>query len=320
MEKNIRMVKEDIVKDINRQWFGDSKHDSWRKVKDHVAAVTMTLFTIIALLLVVGIAAGLWFKSSDLLSEHSLWDLLTASEWRPGKGQFGFGAFIAGTFYVTGVAVIIALPTSLLLAVLLTEYSRRSVRRFVYPLLDILASLPSVIFGVWGTLVVVPIVSDIVGPAVGTATSGYTLLSGSVVLSVMILPLLVSLFMEMFDNVGRDLRESSLALGASRWQTTKHVVLKASLPGIVASTVLAISRALGETIAVLMVCGNLIQVPGSLLDACYPIPALIANNYGEMLSVPLYESALMFSAFILFAIVLIFNLGARIYLKSVKKY
>lgn len=122
------------------------------------------------------------------------------------------------------------LPTSLLLAILLTEYSRKSVRRFVYPLLDILASLPSVIFGVWGTLVVVPIVSDIVGPAVGTATSGYTLLSGSVVLSVMILPLLVSLFMEMFDNVGRDLRESSLALGATRWQTTKHVVLKSSLP------------------------------------------------------------------------------------------
>lgn len=320
MEKDIGMVKENIDKWINRQWFGVNGQGTWRRVKDHIAAVTMTLFTILALLLVAGIAAGLWSKSSDLLSEHSLWDLLTASEWRPSKGQFGFAAFIAGTFYVTGVAVAISLPTSLLLAILLTEYSRKSVRRFVYPLLDILASLPSVIFGVWGTLVVVPIVSDIVGPAVGTATSGYTLLSGSVVLSVMILPLLVSLFMEMFDNVGRDLRESSLALGATRWQTTKHVVLKASLPGIVASTVLAISRALGETIAVLMVCGNLIKVPGSLLDACYPIPALIANNYGEMLSVPLYESALMFAAFILFAIVLIFNLGARIYLKSVKKY
>ncbi len=320
MEKDIGMVKEDISKEGNGQWSTGLGINTWRKAKDKIAAVTMTLFTIMALLLVAGIAAGLWSKSSDLLNEHSLWDLLTASEWRPSKGQFGFGAFIAGTFYVTGVAILFALPTSLLLAVLLTEYSRSSVRRFVYPLLDILASLPSVIFGVWGTLVVVPIVSDIVGPAVGTATSGYTLLSGSVVLSVMILPLLVSLFMEMFDNVGRDLRESSLALGATRWQTTKHVVLKASLPGIVASTVLAISRALGETIAVLMVCGNLIQVPGGLLDACYPIPALIANNYGEMLSVPLYESALMLAAFILFAIVLIFNLGARIYLKSVKKY
>lgn len=278
----------------------------------------MTIFTLLSLILVVAMAVGLWLKSSDILAEHSLWDLLTASEWKPMKNQFGFLAFVSGTFYVTGVATVIALPTSLLMAVLLTEYSRSVVRRYIFPLLDILASLPSVIYGVWGTLVIVPIVSDIIGPAVGTTTSGYTLLSGSVVLSVMILPLLVSLFIEIFGNVGIDLRESSLALGATRWQTTKYVVLRKGLPGIIASTVLAISRALGETIAVLMVCGNLIIVPGSLLDACYPIPALIANNYGEMLSLPLYESALMFAAFILFFIVLVFNLGARLYLKTLK--
>ena len=280
----------------------------------------MTVFTLGAMILVVAMAIGLWIKSSAILNEYTLWSLLTESEWRPSKGSFGFLPFILGTFYVTGLAVAFALPTSLLLSILLTEYSCTAVRRFVYPLLDILASLPSVIFGVWGTLVVVPVVSDIVGPAVGTATSGYTLLSGAVVMSVMLLPLLVSLFMEMFDNVGRDLRESSLALGATRWQTTKHVVLRASLPGIVASTILAISRALGETIAVLMVCGNLAIVPGGVLDACYPIPALIANNYGEMLSVPLYESALMFAAFILFAIVVAFNIGARVYIKSIKKF
>lgn len=291
---------------------------SYRIIKDKIAGVVMTIFTLLSLILVVAMAVGLWLKSSDILAEHSLWDLLTASEWKPMKNQFGFLAFVSGTFYVTGVATVIALPTSLLMAVLLTEYSRTVVRRYIFPLLDILASLPSVIYGVWGTLVIVPIVSDIIGPAVGTATSGYTLLSGSVVLSVMILPLLVSLFIEIFGNVGVDLRESSLALGATRWQTTKHVVLRKGLPGIIASTVLAISRALGETIAVLMVCGNLIIVPGSLLDACYPIPALIANNYGEMLSLPLYESALMFAAFILFFIVLVFNLGARLYLKTLK--
>ena len=293
--------------------------DNFRIFKDRVASGVMVVFMTLSLLLVVAMAIRLWLKSSDILAEHSLWDLLTASEWKPMRNQFGFLAFIVGTFYVTGVAILIALPTSLLMAVMLTEYSRSAVRRFIYPLLDILASLPSVIFGVWGTLVVVPIASDWLGPMVGTSTSGYTLLSGAVVLSVMILPLLVSLFMEIFDNVSGELRESSLALGATRWQTTKHVVLRAALPGIIASTVLAISRALGETIAVLMVCGNLAIIPGSLLDACYPIPALIANNYGEMLSLPLYESALMFAAFILFFVVLFFNLGARVYLKSVKK-
>ena len=280
----------------------------------------MTAFTVFSMILVVAMAIGLYMKSADILQEHSLWDLLTASEWKPMKNQFGFLAFIVGTFYVTSVSIVIALPISLLMAVLLTEYSRSAIRRYIYPLLDILASLPSVIYGVWGTLVIVPLISDVVGPAVGTATSGYTLISGAIVLSVMILPLLVSLFIEIFDNVSRELREASLAVGATRWQTTKHIVLRAGLPGIVASTVLAISRALGETIAVLMVCGNLIIIPHSLLDACYPIPALIANNYGEMLSLPLYESALMFAAFILFFVVLLFNLGARIYLKSLTKY
>lgn len=289
-------------------------------LKDKAAGAIMTAFTILAMLLVVAMAIGLWIKSSDIIAEHSLWDLLTESEWKPMKNHFGFLAFLVGTFYVTGVATLIALPTSLLMALLLTEYSRSVVRKYVYPLLDILASLPSVIYGVWGTLVIVPFISDIVGPAVGTATSGYTLLSGAIVLSVMILPLLVSLFMEIFDNVRKDLREASLSLGATRWQTTKYVVIKAGLPGVIASAVLAISRALGETIAVLMVCGNLIIIPGSLLDACYPIPALIANNYGEMLSLPLYESALMFAAFILFFVVLIFNLSSRFYLKSLKKY
>lgn len=291
---------------------------NYRIIKDKAASGVMVVFTILSLILVVAMAIGLYLKSTDILAEHTLWDLLSASEWKPMKNQFGFLAFLIGTFYVTGVAILIALPISLLMAIMLTEYSRSVVRKYIYPLLDILASLPSVIFGVWGTLVVVPIISDWVGPAVGTSTSGYTLLSGAIVLSVMILPLLVSLFMEIFDNVSRELREASLSLGATRWQTTKHVVLRAALPGIIASTVLAISRALGETIAVLMVCGNLAVIPGSLLDACYPIPALIANNYGEMLSLPLYESALMFAAFILFFVVLFFNLSARLYLKSLK--
>ena len=97
-------------------------------------------------------------------------------------------------------------------------------------------------------------------------------------------------------------------------QTTTDVVLRKTAPGIIAAIVLAASRTLGETIAVIMVCGNLAIVPGSLLDACYPIPALIANNYGEMLSLPLYESALMFAAFILFFVVLVFNLFSRLIL------
>lgn len=279
----------------------------------------MFLLTGASLLLVLIMGIGLYMKSAPIFEDHSLWELLSASEWKPFKNRFGFYPFIMGTVWVTGIALVLALPLSLLTAVFLTEYSRAWVKRWFYPALDILAALPSVIYGVWGSLLIVPWISEWLAPHFVELSSGYTVLAGGIVLSVMILPLLVSLFVEIFSTVPQELRDASQALGATRWQTTKKVVIRRSLPGIFAAVVLAVSRALGETIAVLMVCGNLSQVPHSVFDACYPIPALIANNYGEMLSLPLYEAALMFAAMILFVVVLLFNLLSRIILYRLKK-
>lgn len=115
------------------------------------------------------------------------------------------------------------------------------------------------------------------------------------------------------------MREASLSLGATKWQTIKFVVLKKAKPGIIAAIVLGVSRALGETMAVLMVVGNMVQIPKSVFDAAYPLPALIANNYGEMLSIPMYDSALMFSALVLFIIVVVFNVFSRIILSKIEK-
>ena len=279
----------------------------------------MFLLTGASLLLVLIMGIGLYMKSAPIFEDHSLWELLSASEWKPFKNRFGFYPFIMGTVWVTGIALVLALPLSLLTAVFLTEYSRAWVKRWFYPALDILAALPSVIYGVWGSLLIVPWISEWLAPHFVEFSSGYTVLACGIVLSVMILPLLVSLFVEIFSTVPQELRDASQALGATRWQTTKKVVIRRSLPGIFAAVVLAVSRALGETIAVLMVCGNLSQVPHSVFDACYPIPALIANNYGEMLSLPLYEAALMFAAMILFVVVLLFNLLSRIILYRLKK-
>ena len=291
---------------------------TYRIFKDKMAGGVMAALTLAAILLVVVMAAELCVKSVPILRHYSLWTLLTESQWKPMKGEFGFLPFLAGTFWCTVVAIVLALPVSLFMAVYLTEYARPQLRAYAYPLLDILAGLPSVIYGVWGSLLIVPWISHTVAPLVGKQSSGYTVLAGGIVLGVMILPLLISLFMELFANVGNDLREASTALGATRWQTVKHVVLRQSAPGMMAAIVLALSRTMGETIAVLMVCGNLVIVPSSLLDACYPIPALIANNYGEMLSVPMYESALMLAAFLLFILVVLMNIGSRIILKRVR--
>lgn len=290
-----------------------------RIIKDRATGAIMATITIVALLLVIVMGIGLYLKSAPILAEHSLWDLLTTSSWRPFKNEFGFLPFFMGTIWVTLIAITIALPLSLLTAIYLTEYAHRIVKRFVFPALDILASLPSVIYGVWGTLIIVPWISDTLAPHFVDFSAGYTTLAAGIVLSIMVLPLLVSLFVELFSSVSDELRAASYSLGSTRWQTAISVVTKKSLPGIFAAVVLAISRALGETIAVLMVCGNLPQIPHSLFDACYPLPALIANNYGEMLSLPLYEAALMFAALILFFVVLLFNVTSRVILYRIEK-
>lgn len=290
-----------------------------RTLKDRTAKGLMLTMTVVAILTVVAIAVGLYLKSRPVLDSQTLSSLLFGSQWRPLKGQFGFLPFLMGTVWVTLLAIAFALPISLFTAIFITEYARPMVKRFVFPVLDILAALPSVIYGVWGILVVVPWISNHVAPHYVDFSTGYTVLAAGIVLGIMVLPLLVSLFIEVFSSVPAELREASLSLGATRWQTALRVVLRRSLSGILASSVLAVSRAMGETIAVLMVCGCVVGLPHGLLDACYPIPALIANNYGEMLSIPLYESALMFAALILFVVVLIFNLLSRIVLYRIEK-
>lgn len=279
----------------------------------------MFTLTILSLLVLVAMGVGLYMKSRMILEEHSLWGLISTTDWKPLKGLFGFLPFIVGTLAVTALSILIALPISLLTAIYLSENARPWTKRVVFPVLDILAGIPSVVYGVWGTLIIVPWIADKLGPHFVDYTSGYTVLASGIVLGVMILPILVSLFIEIFSIVPQDYRDAAASLGATKWQISSKVILRKSLPGIIAAVVLAISKAFGETIAVLMVCGNFAEIPRSLFDPCYPLPALIANNYGEMLSLPLYESALMFAAFILFFIILVFNLVSRLMLQRIEK-
>ncbi|MDR2691562.1 MAG: phosphate ABC transporter permease subunit PstC [Dysgonamonadaceae bacterium] len=279
----------------------------------------MKTLTFVSLLTLLIMGIGLYYKSSKILGAHSVWDLITGSEWSPLSGQFGFWPFILGSVYVTILAVVISLPIALLTSLFLTEIAKTWVKRIVFPVLDILAGVPSVVYGLWGILIIVPWIANRFGPHFVEYTSGYTLLAGGLVLSVMIIPLLISLFIEIFSTIPGELKDASASLGATRWQTSRLIVLRKASPGIIASVVLAVSKAFGETIAVLMVCGNLVDIPHSLFDSAYPLPALIANNYGEMLSLPMYESALMFAALIMFVIIFVFNAVARVALQRIEK-
>lgn len=279
----------------------------------------MAGLVIFSSIIVIAMAAGLYQKSQQIIENKPVLDLIFSSSWQPIKGRFGFYPFIIGTLWVTAVAMFIAVPFSLLTAIYLSEYAHQRVRERAKPLIDLLAGIPSVVYGVWGVLVVVPLIKDHIAPFFGIFSSGYCVLSGGIVLAIMIFPVIIHVALEVFRSVPHEVREASLALGATQWQTVKYVVVRRALPGIIAAIVLGVSRAFGETMAVLMVVGNVSRIPSSVFDPAYPLPALIANNYGEMLSIPLYDSALMFASFILFLIVLIFNIISRMILVRIEK-
>ncbi|MCE5208512.1 MAG: phosphate ABC transporter permease subunit PstC [Chloroflexi bacterium] len=285
----------------------------------------MFVLTLIPIALVIGIGAALIIKFLPILQEHSLNELLSGTVWKPSKGLFGYLPFISATLWVTILSLVIAVPPCLLTAIYLSEYASKAIRSIMRPILDLLAAIPSVIYGVWGMLIIVPWVQDSVIPFAkshpnipllqSVNPTGFSILAGSIVLALMIVPFIIAVTYEVMSSVPSGIRQASLAVGATRLQTTTRVILPATLPGIIASVVLGSSRALGETMAVLMVVGNVVQIPQSILDAGYPLPALIANNYGEIMSIPMYESALMGAALILLVMVLILNVASTLVLR-----
>ncbi|MBU7016233.1 MAG: phosphate ABC transporter permease subunit PstC [Theionarchaea archaeon] len=284
-----------------------------RRAIDSFSSKIMLSLTLLASLLIFFIAFGLYMKSRPILEITSIRELITSSSWYPLRGEFGFFPFLMGTFWVTFMAMILALPVCLLCSIYMAEYAPKKFTEIVKPLIDLLAGIPSVVYGVFGILAVVPLIREI-AHIVNVSTTGYSVLAGGIVLAIMVFPIIISVSVEVLQSVPYEARESSLALGATQWQTVKKVVLKKAFPGIVAATILGFSRAFGETMAVLMVVGNVVQVPHSVLDEAYPLTALIANNYGEMLSIPLYDSALLLGALILLVIVFIFSVAARLIL------
>ena len=274
----------------------------------------VTFFVVVVLFLIIFV---LLRKSWPILSTKSLGELLSWS-WLPSQGKFGFSPFILGTLAVTAVAMIIAIPLSILTAIYIAEYAPRKLRAIVKPFIDLLAGIPSIVFGLFGVLVVVPLVSGYLAPLFGTTSTGYCVLSAGIVLALMVFPIMISICVELFEAVPGGVREASLALGATRWQMVKHVVVRSSFPGIIAAIILGFGRAFGETLAVMMVVGNSPVTP-SLFGPAYPLTALIANNYGEMMSVPMYESALMLAAFILLVVSVISIIAARLILRRVER-
>lgn len=301
-------------------------HQHWRRWYDQWGHGLMGGMARMVILLSIIIGVTLLIRAWPLLSTYPLHELLLSMTWQPMRGHFGLAPFIVGSALVTLVAMLVAVPLAILTGVYLAEYTTTRARLLFKPIIDLLAGIPPVVYGLWGILVIVPFIRDHVAPwadlTFGTTLpflanrnpSGYGLLSAGLVLGMMVFPLIVAITEEVLRAVPRELREALHALGATRWETTRLVLLRAGLPGVLAAVVLGFSRAFGETLAVLMVVGNVPHLPRSLFDGAYTLSGLIANNYGELMSVPRYEAALMSSALMLLAVVVGFNIGARVIL------
>jgi len=324
------------VKIILLPWIGKKQKPASRDLvrrtrssRDRASRVSMRILAVFTGVLVPAFVIILFLRARPILESHSLLTLLFSSSWRPTQGEFGFLPFITGTLAVTMVAMIIGVPPSLLTAIYLAEYLHPRIRSLLMPIIDLLAGIPSVIYGIWGVLTIVPFIQHTLMPAVNgwlgfsplfraTNPTGYGVLAGGIVLAVMVFPIIIAVAEEVIRTVPLGLREASWALGASKWETTSRVVLRKSFPGVMAAVLLGFSRAFGETMAVLMVVGNVAQVPRSIFDPAYPLTALIANSYGEMMSIPLYDAALMGAALILLLVVILFNLASRLVLERIK--
>jgi phosphate transport system permease protein len=281
-----------------------------RKQKDRLAGRAFLALSVAACLLLPAFIACLLWKSWPLVTDGAAWNALVSTDWAPQRGRFGLVTFVVGTACVTGLAMLLAVPVSFLTAIYLSEYAPPRVRAVVMPFVDLLSGIPSVLYGAFGVLILVPAVARL-AEAFGASSCGYSLLAGSLVLAAMVCPFVIRVAADVLEAVPQDLRDASLSVGATRWQTVKHVVLRKAASGMTAAACLGFSRAMGETIAVLMVVGNVAAFPRSIFDPVYPLPALLANTYGEMMSIPRYDAALLFSAFLLLGLAVVFHGAAQ---------
>ncbi|MBK5285751.1 MAG: phosphate ABC transporter permease subunit PstC [Bacteroidia bacterium] len=241
---------------------------------------------------------------------------LSGKEWFPTAqpvARLGVLPLILGTFWVSLGAIIIALPLGLATAIYMAEIANERIRKILKPLIELLAGIPSVVYGFFGLIVVVPFIQNIFHLPVGE-----TALAGSIILGIMALPTIITISEDAIRTTPRSMKEASLALGANKWQTIHRVIIPYSISGISAAAILGIGRAMGETMAVLMVTGNAAVIPHTFLAPVRTIPATIAAELGEAAQGGLHFKALFALGCILFIITMAINLMVE-YISSRRK-
>ena len=309
------------------------QHSTWRRALSPTGNTGDAIFRVLmfaaALLMVAIVIAKLVALSADsLLSMRQFgFGFLTSQQWNPIKGEFGALPFIYGTLASSLIALLISVPFSLGIAIFLVEQAPHYISRPVGFLVELLAAIPSVVYGLWGIFVLAPFLRNYIEPPLsrtlgwlplfrGTIT-GLGLLTGGIILAIMVMPIISAVVRDVLAAVPGSQREAALALGATKWEMIR-VVLVNGAPGIAGAVILGLGRALGETMAVTMVIGNRPQISLSLFEPSYTIASAIANEFTEATG-DLYLSALVELGLILFLVTFIVNGIARVLVWNVTR-
>jgi phosphate transport system permease protein len=287
---------------------------------DEIAHLITLIFGASILLVTASIVYELWIHSAETRAQFG-WKFLFTSTWDPINGIFGAWPYIYGTLVTTAVALVIAVPLGLGAAIFLSELAPPKLSSSLSFVIDLLAAVPSVIYGVLAIFLLEPLMRSTIQPFLKHTLGflpiftgpayGFGFLTAGIVLAIMVVPFIISVSREVLMAVPQDQREASLGLGATKWETTYKVVVGYARTGIMGSVFLSMARALGETMAVTMVIGNVPKVSASLFSPGYSIAAVIANEFAEA-SAGLHLSALIELGLVLFVLTFILNGLARV--------
>jgi len=319
MEKANENIKSASLSTTDREALHESKPAvqlfdmSGRMVMDKTVKFVLFVSAILSIIIVLAIGFFIFRESLEAWTQIGFTDILLRQVWRPGQEQFGILAMIVGSVAVTFGAIVLGVPLAVGSAVFLGEIAPKGVRSILRPAVQLLAGIPSVVYGLFGMVVLVPLVRQINVPG----NSGFGLLAASIVLAVMILPTITSVTEDAIRSVPDDYRSGSLALGATKWQTIIRVVLPAGKSGIIAGIILGIGRALGETMAMIMVIGNSVLFPkplnGNPLTMFLSQARTLTGNIAVEINYAtgVHESALFATGVVLFLLIILVNGSAR---------
>lgn len=280
---------------------GESPRPIFRKqaLQEGAARFLFTLTACISILAVVLICVFLFANGIPGMAKIGVWDFLSGQKWKPGNEIFGILPFILGSIYVTAGALIVGVPAGLLTAIFMSRFASKRIVKVMRPAVSLLAGIPSVVYGFFGLVVLVPLVREVFG------STGSSLLTACVLLGMMILPTIITVSESALNAVPSSYYEGALALGATHERSVFHVVLPAAKSGVMAGIILGIGRAIGEATAVMMVAGNCTSMPKGLLKGVRTLTSNIVLEMGY--AVDMHREALIATAVVLFVFILIIN-------------